>query len=283
MATQLEYESDDELEPVETEQDNDEAEGAHDEAGEAGDDEQTTSSEYEDEDVISFAGIEQRDEDEPEHIRELRQRYRETKRENEQLRAAQAPKAEDAGPEPKLDDYWDHDDPEGDYNRDRDAWKERKAQATEREQAQREEAEAAQKEWESDFGAFQTQRTSLKVRDFDAAYDRVTGSLNEVQQAILVQAATNKAALAYALGKNPDKLAEIAGIKNPVKFTAAIARLDMETKVQKRKPTTLPEDAQRGSGPIGGRDQKLERLQREASQTGDRSKLIAYKKENGLL
>lgn len=279
MATQLEIddEHDDELplydEPEES--DDEQSEDNEDEAEEpteqpAGDD---------DDDVISFAGARVADEDEPEGMRNLRQALREEKQRRRELEARVAPAVEQLGPEPTMDDedvQWD----EAAFKSKWTAWNSRKTKADEQITRQRQEAEAAQKEWQDDLATYETQKAGLKVRDYDAAEDRVVSSLSETQHALLIQASNNKAALKYALGKNPDKLADLAKITNPVKFTAAVARLDMETTVQKRRPTTQPETAVRGSAAFSkGTDAKLERLEREAAKPGaDRGALIAYKR-----
>jgi hypothetical protein len=232
-----------------------------------------------DDDVISFAGARVADEDEPEGMRNLRTAYREERRKREELEAKIAPPVEQVGPEPTLDDedvQWDEAAFKAKYAK----WTADKAKADQAGAAQRQQAEAAQKEWQDDLATYETQKASLKVRDYDAAEDRVVSSLSETQHALLIQASNNKAALKYALGKNPEKLADLAKITNPVKFTAAVARLDMETTVQKRRPTTQPESAVRGSaGFTKGGDKKLERLEREAAASNDRTELIAYKRE----
>ncbi|QPQ55589.1 hypothetical protein IC614_03025 [Allosphingosinicella flava] len=252
------------------------------EAGEGDEDdgEQAGDADASDEDVISFGGVDLRDEDEPEHISDLRRRYREQQRRLRELEEATAPKVEDIGPKPNLDDYWDKDDPQGAFERDLLAWNDRKTQASLRLEQEREQQQALQREYEADVGQLETQRASLKVRDFDAAYDRVTGSLTEAQQAILVQVANNKAALVYALGKNPDRLDKLKAITNLAKFAGEVARLDMETRVS-RKPTTKPEGVVRGAGTMNGKgatDAKLARLEAEAEKTGNRTPLIQYRK-----
>jgi hypothetical protein len=287
MATQLEDEElsggDDELDTTgleveEPEQEEGETEGAEDEGGEpANDDSQDDA----DEDVISFGGVDIRDEDEPEHIRDLRRAYREQQRRLRELESASAPKPEDIGPEPDMDNYWERDDPQGDFKRDLLAWNNRKQQAATQQAEQRQQQEVLQREWEADVGEMETQRASLKVRDYDAAYDRVTSQLSDAQQSILVQVAKNKAALVYALGKNPDKLEALTKVGNLAKFAGEVARLDMETRVS-RKPTTKPEGTVRGSGTFSGKgasDARLARLEAEANRTGDRTALVRYKKE----
>ncbi len=284
MATQLEDDQhDDELDTsgIEIEhddQDDSAPEGDEDEAEHANDDDQQSD---DDEDVISFGGVDIRDEDEPEHIADLRRRYREQGRRLRELEAASAPRVEDIGPEPNMDDYWDRDDPQGEFKRDLLAWNEQKREAGKRQEQEREQQAVLQREWEADLGEMETQRASLKVRDYDASYDRVTSKLSEPQQSILVQVAKNKAALVYALGKNADRLEQLAKVGNLAKFAGEVARLDMETRVS-RKPATTPERDVRGSGTFSGKgaaDAKMARLEAEAARTGDRTAIVQYRRE----
>ena len=228
-----------------------------------------------DEDEITFAGAAIREEDEPEGMRNLRRALQEEKRRRRELEAQYQPKVEDVGPEPTMDDddvQWD----EAAFKRKWADWNAKKVEADERDRTQREAAEAAQREWQADLNAYEQQKTGLKVRDFASAEDTIKASLSETQQALLIQASNSKAALTYALAKNPDKLGELAKITNPVKFTAAVARLDMETKVSKRKPATSPETAHRGSGSFSGGNAVLTRLEKEAEKSGDYSKVVAH-------
>jgi hypothetical protein len=84
-----------------------------------------------------------------------------------------------------------------------------------------------------------------------------------------------------ALGKHPGKLAELAAIEDPIKFAAAVAKLEGTLKVQKRTRAPEPETIERGNASVrqGGADQQLEKLEKEAARTGDRSKVIAYKRD----
>jgi len=277
MATQIDDIDETETDLDDTQGEQDESE-QQDGAGE-GDEQQDGETEgADDDDVISFAGARVPDEDEPEGMRNLRTAYREEKRKREELEAKIAPRVEQLGPEPTLDDedvQWD----EAAFKAKWAKWNAEKVKADRAGDEQRQQAEQAQKEWQDDLAAYEMQKANLRVRDYDAAEDRVVSSLSEAQHALLIQASNNKAALKYALGKNPDKLEALAKITNMVKFTAAVARLDMETTVQKRRPTTQPEAAVRGSGGFTkGTDAKLERLEREADKTGDRTALVRYKK-----
>jgi hypothetical protein len=119
------------------------------------------------------------------------------------------------------------------------------------------------------------------VRDFDDAESTVLSTLSVTQQGIIVQGADNSALVVYALGKNPAKAKELAGITDAVKFAFAIAKLETQLKVQaKSKSAPPPEGKVRsGSAPISGSvDSNLERLRAEAEKTGDMSKVAAYKR-----
>jgi hypothetical protein len=84
----------------------------------------------------------------------------------------------------------------------------------------------------------------------------------------------------YALGKNPEKLKELAAITNPVRFTAALVRMETKMTVSTRKPSTSPEKVIAGNSAVSGiNDKTLDRLRDEAEKTGDFTKVLAYKKQ----
>jgi hypothetical protein len=127
---------------------------------------------------------------------------------------------------------------------------------------------------------FNTARASLKVPAAGEAIDTALSSLSPVQQAALVTGADNAAVVLAALGRQPGKLAEIAGIENPIKFAAAVAKWEGTLKVQSRRRAPDPEQVTTGNAGVrtAGPDKTLERLEAEAARNGgDRSKIIAYK------
>jgi hypothetical protein len=273
MATQPEFIDD--QDDAEIEQDD--QQDADDQADNDDDGEQeaaTSDDEDDDEDVIAFGGVEARGEPESEGMRNLRARLKQVENENRSLKGG--PKVEELGPEPNIDDYWEN--PEQ-YKVDLRAYDAKKAKVEEAQTAQQRQNEAIQKEYLEDVAEFDRQRSGLRVRDFDASFDKVSGTLNEAQVAILTQVARNKAPLMYALGKNPDKLDSLAKITNLAKFAGEVGRLDMETTVTKRKPTTTPETVHRGAGGGARGDAKLAALEKQADQTGDRSALLSYRRK----
>jgi len=111
------------------------------------------------------------------------------------------------------------------------------------------------------------------------AHELVTGSFSVDQQNALLQHTDQTHLVVLALGNSPNEVARLAGITDPTKFAVAIARLEEKIKVTSRKPSTSPEKS-----PTGGRtgaiaDKKLDQLEAEADRSGDRSKVVDYKRK----
>lgn len=159
------------------------------------------------------------------------------------------------------------------------SWYERKRELEALERQAEEEQRKQQEAHQQRLTAYQERATALKVKDFKAAEEEVVQTFSEAQQAIL-WGADDTAALVYALGKHPEKLKELASIKDPAKFAFAAAKLETQMKVTTRKPKTQPETrVAPGAGSLsGGSDATLERLRAEAEKTGDYSKVGAYRR-----
>lgn len=214
-------------------------------------------------------------------IRDLRRRHRELARENAELKAKLGtgqPAAQgkpELPPKPKLADF-DYD--EEKYDQARDAWDSKKREADAWEENQRKAAEAQQKRVQAINEGYANSIKALGVKDYQEAEEEAAGALDQVQQSILKAGAANPAALVYALGKTPKKLAELASIKDPVKFAVAVGKLETEVKVTKRTSTKpAPETTVRSNtSSATTTSATLERLQAEADKTGDRTKVAAY-------
>ena len=218
----------------------------------------------------------------PEWVRDLRKQYREEKRRNKELqeqlaKTTGATKAAELGEKPTLEkaDY----DTER-YEKELAAWYERKRKHDEVEAARQAEAQAAEREWRQKLEGYQSAKATLKVRDYDEAEDVVQDAFSVTQQGMILQGAENPALLVYALGKNPKRAKELASIKDPVKFAFAVARLETQLKVTKRKASSKPDPKITGTGRVSGAvDSTLERLRADAERTGDYSKVFQYKKQ----
>jgi len=215
----------------------------------------------------------------PEWVRDLRKQRKELKKRNreleEQLAAATgATKVAELGQEPTLEAF-DYDAER--YKKELLAYYDRQRKHDEAEAARQAEAEAAEREWKQKLEGYQSAKSDLKVRDFEYAEDTVQETLSVTQQGMILQGSKNPALLVYALGKNPKRAKELASIKDPVKFAFAVARLETQLKVTKRKASSKPEPTISGTGrPSGSVDNTLERLRKEAEKTGNYTEVHAY-------
>lgn len=228
--------------------------------------------------VIGFDG-EDPDADKPDDssvIRQLREENRKAKARLRELEQARAAPAVQVGPKPTLESC-DFD--EEKFEEALDAWKDDKRKADEHQQTAQQQQKAQQEEWDAAADRYQGLKATLAAPDFDDAEIAVQEALGPVSAAIAM-VAEDPAKVVYALGKSPAKLAELAKLKNnPLKLAAAVARMEGQIKVTRRS-APKPDTPVRGSGGLpGGTDKQLERLEREAATSGDRSKLIAYKAE----
>lgn len=238
-----------------------------DKGGDGGDDEGEL--------VVSF------DDDDPEAdrpddsstIRRMREELRQTKARLREVEQQAAPTAVDVGEKPTLESC--------DYDEDRfeealEAWKDRKRQADERQARAAAEREEANKEWESAKERYHAQRVKHGFGDMTEE-EATIGEALGVNSPVVLVAANDPALMFKALAASPAKLAELKTIKNPFALAAAIARMEGAVKVTKRN-APKPDTPVRGSGALpGGTDKTLERLEREAARTGDRTALIKYK------
>lgn len=219
----------------------------------------------------------------PEWVRELRKQSREKERRIRELEAQLQTAAQTEkkpvvlGAKPKLEDH--------DYDAEKfeaalDDWYERK-RAADQEAEKARQAEQAQRDvWQARLESYGKARAELKVKDFEDAESTAQEILDVTQQGIVVQGADNSALVIYALGKNPKRAKEIAGIKDHINFAFAVAKLEKELKVTNRKAAPPPERTVHGTGRVSGAvDSTLERLRAEAERTGDMTKVLAYKRQ----
>ncbi len=277
---------------LELDEDAEEGEAEEVEPEEASEEDEATEAEAEEEEgdyvvVINGEAPDPEEEEEaraPEWVRDLRKQYREEKRRAKeleqkvsQLEQGKPAQAQQLGQKPTLEaaDY----DTER-YEKELAAWYEQKRQHDERQSHIQAEQQAVQKEWEQKLETYHSSKADLKVRDYEMAEGVVEDTLSVMQQGMIVQGAENPALVVYALGKNQKKAKELASITDPVKFAFAVAKLETNLKVTKRKASAKPEKKLSGTGrPSGSVDSTLDRLRAEAEKTGDYSKVFQYKKQ----
>lgn len=221
----------------------------------------------------------------PAWVKDLRKAHRETQKKNRELQqkleAVQAePVAQVPTPDqlrkPKLEDFdYESDKFEealGNYYKD-------KRKAEEAQARQQEELQKQQAEYQEHLNRYAKAKTELKLKDYDEAEEVAVEMFDDVQQEVIVKYAKNPALAVYAIGKNSTRAKELAAIKDPVKFALAVNELESKLKVNKRKSKPLPEGKVRASGKKAGVDSTLERLEKEAEKTNDRTKIAAYKRQ----
>jgi hypothetical protein len=212
-------------------------------------------------------------------VKRLRETIKEKDKRLAELQRAVLPEPEiEVGAEPTWGEgeEWDWD---GDkYDAAKAQWRERKQKADSCQQEQRQRAEEETKEAEQVVQSYRSQKEKLAKPDYDDAETAVFGKLGGVKASLLVQGADNAALVVHALSRFPDKLDELAAIKNPTKFAFAAAKLEGQLKAMPKRTAPKPEEIERGSARASSNTEKeLDRLEKDAEKSGDRSKLIAYK------
>jgi len=214
----------------------------------------------------------------PEWVRDLRKRDRENQKRIKELEAQLNKPAEVSAlpAKPKLDDF--------DYDTDAfeaalESWYDAKRAHDQREADAKREVERAQQSWQAKVQTYTEAKAKVPFPDFDDAEAFVQDTFDVTQQGLLIKVAKDAPTLIYALGKNPKKAAELAGIKDYAEFVAEAVRLELNVKTT-RKPATSPErtvSVPTGTG-VASTDNTLERLREDAAKTGDFSKVMAYKR-----
>lgn len=224
------------------------------------------------------------DEDASSVIRNMRKREREkdkklrqVERELEQLRKAQQPQQQvpELPPKPTLESCdWD----ESEFEQKLIDWQKQASQVEQAKAKAQEQQQALVREAEAKRTAYQEGAKKLKVKDFADAEEEVVSIFDQARQSILLEASNNPALLVYALGKNPAQLERLSKITSLAKFAAELGKLEKDLKVSKpTKPAPADTNLRSNAAPSSS-SKKLAELEAEANRTGDRTKLIAYKK-----
>jgi hypothetical protein len=239
--------------------------------------------------VVTIDGESEEKEEAPAWVKDLRKQNRDKNKEIRDLKTkletfTTASKEVELGKKPNVDDY-----EYGDvrFEKDLTDWIERKRVIDEKAAANKKQDELQAKEWQDELDTYKEKTKSLNVKNFEEIEDNVKDILSITQQSIVIQACNSPEKVMFALGTNPEIAKKLASITNPVKFAGEIVRLESKMKVEKRRASTSPEKVVTStSGSASLSANKLAKLEAEADKTGDRSKLVAYKrtlmeKENG--
>lgn len=210
----------------------------------------------------------------PEWVKELRKQNREYKRQLKQYEA-QYPQQQALRDKPTLAAY-DYD--ADAYEQDLQQWVNEKAHFEQQQQAEQQRYQQYEDKYRSSVDSMRA-----KVKDYDEIEDTIVDMLSPQKQAILKLYADSPAAMVYALGKSPNKLNELMQMDD-IQFSKQITLMEqqMPTAKKTRNPAKPAPKAHDLTGGAGGGDTQLAKLEAEAAKTGDRSKVMAYKKQQRM-
>jgi hypothetical protein len=193
-------------------------------------------------------------------------------RELEALKGGQ--QAPTIGKEPELEDFeYDADAFKAAYAK----WVSDKASHDAAQRQAKEKEEATQREYQERLKLYAQESQELKAPDFKDAEAEVLSSLDANQQAFIVRNAKNRAAMVYALGKNPELLAELSKIKDYDAFIWKVAQLETKMTISTTKQKIAqPEKTIQGGGRVANTSGKLDDLKSKARETGDWTPVVQY-------
>lgn len=234
--------------------------------------------------VVSFGDEEPDEEDQeeaPPWVKEVRASNRELKKKNKELESKIAEKEEakqqnTLGDKPKLEDF-DYDAEQ--YAPALETWLEKKRSIDKRQATAKEQDVKREEEFNAKKVKYRASVSELNVDDFDEAEDVVADKISELHQNIIIMASDNPTTFVYGLKQNKAALDKLSAITDPIKFAVEIGRMEAQMKTRTGKRAPKPEKRLSGNGSGGGSDKKMERLEKEAAKSGDRTQIMAYKRE----
>lgn len=269
MATQLDDEQTDDLPEVEEDEQQDAPEQHEEVDGEE-------AAEYPD---FDGEAAEEGETDLVKHLRaQVRERDKRLAAVTRNQQAAEEPIV--VGPRPKLEDF-DYDAEA--YDKAMDAWlekgEEKRKQDSRIEQAKQREAQS----WQHIQQNYQAKKAALPYVDKDEAERVVFDALPPQHQALIAANAADPALYVYAMYRNPDRLNKLAGFdfsdpQQIIRMAWQAGAMEATLKTNKRPKPPAPQIAVRGGVARQGSDKELERLEKEADRTGDRTALINYRR-----
>ena len=218
--------------------------------------------------------------DEPGWAKDLRQRNRDMARELDGYRKQQAPKKVDVGARPTLDGC-DYD--EDKFATELESWHDRKRQNEQVETKAQEAERVANEQLRRAETSYRAKAAAVPVKNYQDAENAVTAALTPQLQAAMISYLDDAPKIVVALHKYPAMLAKVAAEPDAVR--ALMMMKDMEKRiktdvVRKAPPPPEADTIQRGSGSMASvpADKELAKLEKEAERTGDRTKIIAFKR-----
>ncbi|MGP4715279.1 hypothetical protein ACTXGL_01390 [Psychrobacter sp. T6-6] len=211
----------------------------------------------------------------PEWVKNTRNENRELKRQLRELQKQQSqPEQQELREMPSIADY-DYDEQSPEYKADLERWIGEKQEYNAAVQAEQQKYQQYRDRYKADVDAIKT-----KAPDYDEVESSVVEVLSEQKQGLLQMLVDNPAKIVYALGKNSPAQLERLSELDDVQFTKQIVLMEqqMSSKSKSRNQNKPKPKTHELEGAAGGVDTKLAKLEAEAAKTGDRSKVIAYKR-----
>lgn len=126
---------------------------------------------------------------------------------------------------------------------------------------QKEAAEQAEFQTHADRYLKDVADLAAKVPDYQDVESNVVSLLDEKQQKMIIRYADNAALVAYALGKNPQALADLQSTHDPVAFGKKLALLEKSASLKTRPKSKVQAETSIGSASGGGGINWAKRLQ----------------------
>lgn len=213
-------------------------------------------------------------EDESSVIRDLRARNREMAAKLRAQEAGSKPEAIEVGEKPTLESC-EYD--EERFENELTAWHGRKADAAKQKTQQQEAAEKRKAEWDKLEQTYTASKAALGVDDFEDAEAEAAAILPPEVMALIRMTEGQSAGLLYAIARSPAKLEELSKL-DPARAAIRIGELKGQLKMTTRK-APAPDRPVKGNAAPADADKHLARLEKEAERTGDRTKLIQYRRK----
>jgi hypothetical protein len=168
------------------------------------------------------------------------------------------------------------------YDKQIEEWVLAKAEAEKRAATQEAERQKGEQDYNDRLKRYTESKQVLRVPDYEEAEDVVRRSLSTQQQAIIIRNAAEPEKFVYALGRSKKALGELASIMDLDRFAYRVAKLEGEIVVKKKGPPPVESRLPGGSAATvgtGSLKNQLAAAEKDAERTGDRSKVIAIKRQ----
>jgi hypothetical protein len=157
-----------------------------------------------------------------------------------------------------------------------------KAESAKEEARQEEIRRQTQEDYTTRVQRYTDAKKTLQVPNYDEVEDVVRKSLNTQQQSIIIRNIAEPEKLIYALGRSKKALAELAATTDLDRFAFKIAKMEGAMVVTKKSPPPVESKLRGGSSATvttGNLNAQLEAAEKEADRTGDRSRVVAIKRQ----